>query len=155
MKNLCTMDQEPFQDYYAVLGLQLGASHDAIKAAFRALAIVHHPDKSGTSDSTVFRAAREAYEKLTDADYRRAYDRTYWRRKFQTDPPIQQDVDNTRTKQYEAEMRERARRASPPPKKPFKKTGDPPWKYLNSAAYQKWQREMAEYYARHPECDTP
>jgi curved DNA-binding protein CbpA len=153
------MEPEDFQDYYATLGLQLGASIDAIKAAFRTLAMEHHPDKSGLSDSTVFCAAREAYEKLMDTDFRKAYDRTYWRKKLQTDPPAQQAYEppfgNTRTYQYEAEMRERARRASPPPKKPFRKAGDPGWKYLNSAAYQKWQRLSTEYYARHPECDPP
>jgi len=50
-----------FRDYYADLGLQPGASTTSVKAAFRALAIQHHPDKSGTADTTTFRQAREAF----------------------------------------------------------------------------------------------
>ncbi|XP_014561663.1 hypothetical protein COCVIDRAFT_22273 [Bipolaris victoriae FI3] len=153
------MEPRGFQDYYATLGLQLGASAEAIRSAFHALAIKHHSDGSGIGDSTLFRASREAYNRLTDTEFRKEYDRTYWRKKLQIDPPApgadEQPFGNTRTYQYEAEMRERARRASPPPKKPYKKPGDPGWKYLNSAAYQKWQQVSAEYYARHPECDPP
>ncbi|EUC41973.1 hypothetical protein COCMIDRAFT_104747 [Bipolaris oryzae ATCC 44560] len=153
------MEPEGFEDYYATLGLQLGASPNAIRSAFHALAIKYHPDGSGISDSTLFRAAREAFDRLTNTEFRKEYDRTYWRKKLHIDPPApstdEQPFGNTRTYQYEAEMRERARRASPPPKKPFKKPGDPGWKYLNSAAYQKWKQLSASYYARHPECEPP
>lgn len=42
------------QDLYEVLEVQANASHDEIKASYRRLAMVHHPDKNqGRSDATV------------------------------------------------------------------------------------------------------
>ena len=152
------METKDFKDYYAALRLQFGATNDAIKAAFRALAFAHHPDKTGTNDATVFRAAHEAYQRLMDADFRNTYDRNYWRMKLQHDPPGQRLGEQTRTEIYETELRrrqERARRASPPPTKPPRKLGEPGWQYLTSAAYQNWERLSAQYYAKHPECDRP
>jgi DnaJ-class molecular chaperone len=35
------------KDYYKILGVEKGASEDAIKKAFRKLAHQHHPDKKG------------------------------------------------------------------------------------------------------------
>lgn len=153
------MSPDSFKDYYATLGLQLGATNNAIKSAFHALTIDHEPDAFDFSNTTLLRDAREAYEKLTDTDYRRAYDRNYWRMKLQTDPPEARPGGRlfglTRTEQYEAEMEAKASRASPPPKKPSKTPSEPGWKYLTSPAYREWQRLSDEYYARHIECSPP
>lgn len=52
-------------DPYAVLGVPPTASADEVRAAYRRLAIRHHPDKNASPDSAVrFRALREAYETL-------------------------------------------------------------------------------------------
>ncbi|KAF1946433.1 DnaJ-domain-containing protein [Clathrospora elynae] len=154
---------EPFRDYYSDLGLKLGASAPAIKSAFHTLARQHHPDKSGSSDTTVFRRAREAFEKLSDIDYRACYDRSYWYSKLQTDPvPGEQGpagdggshegYGNSRTAQYEAQEKMR-RRASPPPVKPYRKMGEPSWKYFMGRAYTDWQKRDAAHRMRHPERD--
>jgi molecular chaperone DnaJ len=65
------------QDYYELLGVQRGADHAAIKAAYRRMAMECHPDrKGGCKDSeSRFKAISEAYEVLKDPQKRAAYDR--------------------------------------------------------------------------------
>lgn len=53
------------QDPYSVLGIKRGASEAEIKAAFRKLSKLHHPDKSGGS-AEEFRKIADAYESLTN-----------------------------------------------------------------------------------------
>ena len=63
-------------DHYATLGLDHGCSDTQIRAAYRLLAKRHHPDLNpGCGDSAArTRALNAAYEILSDADSRRAYD---------------------------------------------------------------------------------
>jgi hypothetical protein len=153
------MPSDSFKDYYADLGLELGASTGAVKRAFQDLAKKYHPDKSGVADATVFRRVREAFEKLSDAEYRVQYDRSYWRRKFQTDVPTQQqnyggggeNFGGTRTGEHGPEAQEEARRASPPPVKPQRKPNEPSWQYFLGKAFTTWQKQEAAYRKRHPE----
>ena len=65
------------RDYYEVLGLSRSAKDDAIKAAFRKLAMKWHPDKNpGDRDCEHrFKEINEAYDVLKDGDKRAAYDR--------------------------------------------------------------------------------
>ena len=64
------------RDYYDVLGVQRDADAGAIKKAFRKLARECHPDVNpGDPDCEArFKEAAEAYEILSDADSRAAYD---------------------------------------------------------------------------------
>lgn len=62
------------RDLYAVLGIKGTADADAIRRAFRTLAIEHHPDQSGDSNTERFREIREAYEVLSEPTRREAYD---------------------------------------------------------------------------------
>ena len=63
------------RDYYIVLGIEQGASLSEIKKAYRNAIKRYHPDKIGESaDPQKFRAAREAYEVLSDPKKRRQYD---------------------------------------------------------------------------------
>ncbi|MCG6860152.1 MAG: J domain-containing protein [Chromatiaceae bacterium] len=51
--------------HYETLDLEAGASQSEIKAAYRKLAAVHHPDKG--RDAAAFTKVREAYESLKAA----------------------------------------------------------------------------------------
>src|SRR6478609_9364131 len=63
--------------YYEVLGVARGASDADLKAAFRKLAMQHHPDRNPGDNECEhrFKELNEAYEVLKDADKRAAYDR--------------------------------------------------------------------------------
>lgn len=61
------------KDYYKTLGINRDASEEEIKKAFRKLAHVYHPDKSG-GDEAKFKEASEAYAVLSDKKKRAQYD---------------------------------------------------------------------------------
>jgi molecular chaperone DnaJ len=65
------------RDYYDVLGVQRGCDEAGLKAAFRKLAMEHHPDRNdGCLDATArFKDINEAYTVLADPQKRAAYDR--------------------------------------------------------------------------------
>jgi molecular chaperone DnaJ len=65
------------RDYYEILGVQRGADAEAIKRAYRKLALQYHPDRnSGSTEAEdQFKELTEAYEVLKDPDKRSAYDR--------------------------------------------------------------------------------
>ena len=64
------------KDYYAVLGVAKNAEADAIKKAYRKLALKYHPDKNPGDKQAEekFKEITEAYAVLSDADKRRQYD---------------------------------------------------------------------------------
>ena len=64
------------KDYYAVLGLEKGASDDEIKRAFRKLAIKYHPDKNqGNKEAEEkFKDINEAYQILSDPEKKARYE---------------------------------------------------------------------------------
>jgi len=64
-------------DYYDVLGVSRDCSDQELKSAYRKQALKYHPDRN-PGDHTAeekFKQASEAYQVLSDADKRAAYDR--------------------------------------------------------------------------------
>ena len=66
------------RDYYEILGVPKNATEEDIKKAYRKLAMKHHPDRNQGDDTKKsedkFKEGKEAYEMLSDAQKRAAYD---------------------------------------------------------------------------------
>ena len=64
-------------DYYAILGIARTANQLEIKAAYRNLAKLHHPDKHGgdPEKDRLFKEINEAYSVLSHTDTKFAYDK--------------------------------------------------------------------------------
>lgn len=69
--------EAPLRDPYEVLGVDKTASPEAVKTAYRKLALKNHPDKAGADNMEAAERFKEisiAYNLLSDPDKRRKYD---------------------------------------------------------------------------------
>lgn len=64
------------KDYYKILSVPRTASTADIKRAYRKLSLKYHPDKNSSPDAAEhFAEIAAAYDVLSDAEKRQAYDR--------------------------------------------------------------------------------
>jgi DnaJ-class molecular chaperone len=68
------MPPPPVEDYYAVLGVDVGADEEALRTAWRRLAAQWHPDRAGPVAAATFQRIAAAYAVLSDPLARAAYD---------------------------------------------------------------------------------
>jgi DnaJ domain len=84
---------DPASDYYAVLGVSSTASLAEIKAVYRALVRIYHPDVNSDKAATEkFRKITEAYEVLSHTDERARYDALFELINEVTSEPINDDA---------------------------------------------------------------
>jgi molecular chaperone DnaJ len=76
----------PNDDYYALLGVDAGASAAEVRGAWRRLAVRWHPDRAGASATFIFQKIQAAYAVLADPLTRAAYDRRMGVRARQSAP---------------------------------------------------------------------
>jgi DnaJ-class molecular chaperone len=62
------------KNYYRVLEISPQADENEIRSAYRSLAKKYHPDAGEGSSADKFRSVQEAYDVLSDAGKRKAYD---------------------------------------------------------------------------------
>ncbi len=64
------------EDYYVILGITRSATLEEIKKKYRELAKQYHPDKNSSNPNSLefFKKIQAAYETLSDAGKRAAYD---------------------------------------------------------------------------------
>jgi curved DNA-binding protein CbpA len=63
-----------FQDHYIVLGIETNADSETIQAAYSKLAQKYHPGNAETGNKEKFDQLNQAYEVLSDAGLRLAFD---------------------------------------------------------------------------------
>ncbi|RPI77943.1 MAG: hypothetical protein EHM45_07360 [Desulfobacteraceae bacterium] len=89
------------KDYYLILGISKDADESAIKAAYRKLALRHHPDTNLEDPEALERIKEinEAYEVLSDNNKRNQYDlgvndrsRSFYSRHSPVDPYAEETV---------------------------------------------------------------
>lgn len=121
-------------DYYSILGVSRTANDLEIKAAFRRLAKIYHPDKNPNNPDArhVFENVLKAYNTLIHPSSRRRYDQRggeshtphtsktqHTKRKNQKEWTFTEEELQRRQyyeKYYKAKQQERARHQAPPPK---------------------------------------
>eukprot|EP01012_Entosiphon_sulcatum_P034413 TRINITY_DN43652_c0_g1_i1.p1 TRINITY_DN43652_c0_g1~~TRINITY_DN43652_c0_g1_i1.p1 ORF type:complete len:319 (-),score=62.32 TRINITY_DN43652_c0_g1_i1:398-1354(-) len=119
-------------DYYSILGVSKTANDIEIKAAFRRLAKIYHPDKNPNNPDAkqLFESVLKAYNTLIHPSSRRRYDQRvgdqthitkaqHNKRKTQKEWSFAEEEMQRRQyyeKYYKAKQQERAKQQAPPPK---------------------------------------
>lgn len=100
-----------FIDYYAILEVDLSASQEEIKAAFKQQAFRWHPDRNIGLDTTLrMQQINEAYLFLKDKEKRERYDKEYIRFKQYQQKQVNADQEKERKQGEKYPNRERERK---------------------------------------------
>jgi hypothetical protein len=83
-----TRDNSISATHWETLGVSPSATDAEIKAAYRTLARMHHPDNGSSPDDVKFKAVAGAYEVLRDSDKRARYQQKLTTTTFSTSPDL-------------------------------------------------------------------
>ncbi|PWA13641.1 DnaJ domain-containing protein [Artemisia annua] len=90
---------------YDVLGVRVGADTREVKAAYRKLARVLHPDVgSGDSSADEFMKVHSAYTTLSDPEKRADYDRTLFQRRVVRSSSPLRSTSGYKTRRWETDQ---------------------------------------------------
>ena len=70
-------DGQAFIDYYDILQVRPDCDAKALESAYHSLAKTHHPDHTGSEESTKFNEVTAAFRILRDPKMRAQYDNLY------------------------------------------------------------------------------
>mmetsp|Transcript_36897 Transcript_36897/g.80055 ORF Transcript_36897/g.80055 Transcript_36897/m.80055 type:complete len:1104 (-) Transcript_36897:24-3335(-) len=107
-------------DLYGILGVSSDATEKQLKTAYRMMSLKYHPDKQGGS-TRAFQLIATAYQTLSDADKRRAYDEGADVKK----PKKDDDSDSEEDEKQEKSLFEEVERRYFPERYHFWPFGDP------------------------------
>lgn len=83
---MSSSSSSPFKDYFSILGIEMTATEEEIKTAYRELAFKFHPDRNHSPEAhEQFLLLGEAYHVLTNPDQRRRYLNRYHATQPKTD----------------------------------------------------------------------
>ena len=81
------------EDLYNILGVPPTATYHQIKENYQKLILHYHPDRSHSSDASIFIKVNNAYKILGDEHLRKEYDEKWKERCSKQFMPIDKDVD--------------------------------------------------------------
>jgi curved DNA-binding protein CbpA len=119
------------KNHYKTLGILPEANEKEIRAAYRNLAKKYHPDAGEGSSAETFRAIQEAYDLLSDAEKKKAYDDAPFRK---TTVPVHSVLVHDEPRSAHVDLRDVLRRRSAHRMEPEPSHRDPgfmdPWDEL-------------------------
>ena len=70
VESLPNIKRDPLEDAYTVLETDPPATDDEVRAAYRRMALKHHPDKVASLGEDILKAANEKFQRINEAKER-------------------------------------------------------------------------------------
>ena len=70
LEAMLNLEKDDIESAYKVLGITADATNDEVKAAYRKMALKHHPDRVATLGEDIRKAAEKKFQEINDAKER-------------------------------------------------------------------------------------
>ena len=70
VESLLNLKSDSLEDAYKVLEIDPSATDDEVRAAYRRMALKHHPDKVASLGEDILKAANEKFQRINEAKER-------------------------------------------------------------------------------------